>query len=171
MLSNAKDNWRLGWNFSFSSIFHKNTENFRTVWSLAVLFWEFIALYDSMWIILATKKLLTLEDLSLTSSKPITLILLFAAKTMNMLYNKIENNMGVGVSAAILTGEVREAKQSTFNPLEKVPVSVYKWRHTVITVQTFVTLWIWCILHRFLVKKNECTHLLSSLNLFHSTTL
>jgi len=46
-----------------------------------------------------------------------------AAKTMNMLYNKIENNMGVGVSAAILTGEVREAKQSTFNPLEKVPVS------------------------------------------------
>jgi len=46
---------------------------------------------------------------------------------MNMLYNKIENNMGVGVSAAILTGEVREAKQSTFNPLEKVPVSVHKW--------------------------------------------
>jgi hypothetical protein len=41
---------------------------------------------------------------------------------MNMLYNKIENNMGVGVSAAILTGEVREAKQSTFTPLEKVPV-------------------------------------------------
>ena len=74
---------------------------------------------------------------------------------MNMLYNKIENNMGVGVSAAILTGEVREAKQSTFNPLEKVPVSVYKWRHTVITVQTFVTLWIWCILNRFLVKKTS----------------
>ena len=47
----------------------------------------------------------------------------FAAKTMNMLYNKIENNMGVGISAAVLTGEVREAKQSTFNPLEKVPVS------------------------------------------------
>ncbi len=46
-----------------------------------------------------------------------------SAKTMNMLYNKIENNMGVGVSAAILTGEVREAKQSTFNPLDKVPVS------------------------------------------------
>ena len=47
----------------------------------------------------------------------------FAAKTMNMLYNKIENNMGVGISAAVLTGEVREAKQSTFNPLENVPVS------------------------------------------------
>ena len=157
MLSNAKDNWRLGWNVSFSSIFHKNTENFRTVWSLAVLFWEFIALYDSMWIILATKKLLTLEDLSLTSSKPITLIILFAAKTMNMLYNKIENNMGVGVSAAILTGEVREAKQSTFNPLEKVPVSVLKWRHTVIIVRTFVTLWIWCIINRFWVKKRVST--------------
>jgi len=54
------------------------------------------------------------------------IILTISAKTMNMLYNKIENNMGVGVSAAILTGEVREAKQSTFNPLEKVPVSVHK---------------------------------------------
>jgi hypothetical protein len=42
---------------------------------------------------------------------------------MNMLYNKIENNMGVGISAAVLTGEVREAKQSTFTPLDKVPVS------------------------------------------------
>ena len=28
-------------------------------------------------------------------------------KTMNMLYNKLENNMGVGISAAVLTGEVR----------------------------------------------------------------
>ena len=43
-------------------------------------------------------------------------------KTMNMLYNKIENNLGVGISAAVLTGEVREADLSAFVPLEKVPV-------------------------------------------------
>ncbi len=55
-------------------------------------------------------------------SRILTYPLYFSAKTMNMLYNKIENNMGVGISAAILTGEVRDAKQSTFNPLEKVPV-------------------------------------------------
>lgn len=41
---------------------------------------------------------------------------------MNMLYNKIENNMGVGISAAILTGEVREAKLSAFAPLATVPL-------------------------------------------------
>ena len=43
-------------------------------------------------------------------------------KTMNMLYNKIENNLGVGISAAVLTGEVREADLSAFVPLEKVPI-------------------------------------------------
>ena len=39
-----------------------------------------------------------------------------------MLYNKIENNMGVGISAAVLTGEVREAKLSAFNPVKTVPI-------------------------------------------------
>ncbi len=41
---------------------------------------------------------------------------------MNMMYNKIANNMGVGISAAVLTGEVRDAKMSTFTPLERVPI-------------------------------------------------
>ena len=64
-----------------------------------------------------------------------------------MLYNKIENNMGIGISAAVLTGEVclhflftfffvyfckvclhflftqvREAKLSAFTPLSRVPL-------------------------------------------------
>ena len=33
-------------------------------------------------------------------------------KTINLLYNKIENNLGVGISAAILTGEIREAEKN-----------------------------------------------------------
>ncbi len=41
---------------------------------------------------------------------------------MNMLYNKLENNLGVGISAAVLTGEVREAKLSAFEPVETIPV-------------------------------------------------
>ena len=43
-------------------------------------------------------------------------------KTMNMLYNKIQDNMGVGISAAVLTGEVREADLSAFVPLAEVPI-------------------------------------------------
>ena len=33
-----------------------------------------------------------------------------------------ENNMGVGISAAVLTGEVREATLSAFSPLARVPL-------------------------------------------------
>ena len=43
-------------------------------------------------------------------------------KTMNMLYNKITDNLGVGISAAVLSGEVREADLSAFTPLAKVPL-------------------------------------------------
>ena len=43
-------------------------------------------------------------------------------KTMNMLYNKIEKNLGVGISAAVLSGEVREADLSAFTPLSRVPL-------------------------------------------------
>ena len=43
-------------------------------------------------------------------------------KTMNMLYNKVENNMGVGISAAVLTGEVREATLSAFEPIKEIPI-------------------------------------------------
>ena len=43
-------------------------------------------------------------------------------KTVNLLYNKIENNLGVGVSAAVLTGEIREADLSAFIPLKEVPI-------------------------------------------------
>ena len=43
-------------------------------------------------------------------------------KMVNLLYNKIENNLGAGVSAAILTGEIREAQTSAFDPVKEVPV-------------------------------------------------
>ena len=43
-------------------------------------------------------------------------------KTVNLLYNKIENNMGAGVSAAILTGEIRDAENSAFIPVKEVPI-------------------------------------------------
>merc|ERR1719422_2043683 len=43
-------------------------------------------------------------------------------KMVNLLYNKIENNLGVGVSAAVLTGEIREAELSAFIPLKEVPI-------------------------------------------------
>ena len=36
--------------------------------------------------------------------------------------NKIQDNMGVGISAAVLTGEVREADLSAFVPLAEVPI-------------------------------------------------
>ena len=44
------------------------------------------------------------------------------AKTVNLLYNKIENNMCVGVSAAILTGEIRDAENSAFVPVKEIPL-------------------------------------------------
>ena len=43
-------------------------------------------------------------------------------KSVNLLYNKIENNLGYGVSAAVLTGEIREADLSAFVPLKEVPI-------------------------------------------------
>ena len=43
-------------------------------------------------------------------------------KMVNLLYNKIENNLGVGVSSAVLTGEIREAELSAFIPLKEVPI-------------------------------------------------
>ena len=43
-------------------------------------------------------------------------------KMVNLLHNKIENNLGVGVSAAVLTGEIREAELSAFVPLKEVPI-------------------------------------------------
>ena len=59
-----------------------------------------------------------------------TLILLDNFKNINLFYkinfnisNPItENNMGVGISAAVLTGEVREATLSAFSPLARVPL-------------------------------------------------
>ena len=43
-------------------------------------------------------------------------------KTINLLYNKIEDNLGVGISAAVLSGEIREAETSAFLPLTEAPV-------------------------------------------------
>ena len=43
-------------------------------------------------------------------------------KTVNLLYNKIDNNLGKGVSAAILTGEISEAETSAFVPVKEVPI-------------------------------------------------
>ena len=43
-------------------------------------------------------------------------------KTINLLYNKIEDNLGIGISAAILSGEIREAENSAFLPLKEVPI-------------------------------------------------
>ena len=51
-----------------------------------------------------------LSSINITHSAHDGINIISPTKTMNMLYNKIENNMGVGISAAILTGEVREAK-------------------------------------------------------------
>lgn len=41
---------------------------------------------------------------------------------INDCHFQIENNMGVGISAAVLTGEVREATLSAFIPIEKIPI-------------------------------------------------
>ena len=43
-------------------------------------------------------------------------------KTVNLLYNKIEDNLGTGVSIAMLSGEVREGDTSSFKPLKEAPV-------------------------------------------------
>ena len=64
--------------------------------------------------------LLSSVNISYSAQDGINLI--SPSKTMNMLYNKIENNMGVGISAAVLTGEVREAALSAFAPLKRVPL-------------------------------------------------
>jgi len=63
-----------------------------------------------------------LSSINITHSAFDGINIVSPAKTMNMMYNKIANNMGVGISAAVLTGEVRDAKMSTFTPLEKVPI-------------------------------------------------
>ena len=63
-----------------------------------------------------------LSSINITHSGYDGINIISPTKTMNMLYNKIENNMGVGISAAILTGEVREAKLSAFNPVKTVPI-------------------------------------------------
>jgi hypothetical protein len=63
-----------------------------------------------------------LSSINITHSAYDGINIISPTKTMNMLYNKIENNMGVGISAAILTGEVREAKLSAFNPVETIPI-------------------------------------------------
>ena len=63
-----------------------------------------------------------LSSINITHSAYDGINIISPTKTMNMLYNKIENNMGVGISAAILTGEVREAKLSAFNPVKTVPI-------------------------------------------------
>ena len=47
-----------------------------------------------------------LSSINITHSGYDGINIISPTKTMNMLYNKIENNMGVGISAAILTGEV-----------------------------------------------------------------
>ena len=43
-------------------------------------------------------------------------------KNVNLLWNKIEKNLGAGVSAAILTGEIREAENSAFVPVKEIPL-------------------------------------------------
>ena len=43
-------------------------------------------------------------------------------KNVKLLWNKIENNLGTGVSAAVLTGEIREAENSAFKPLKEAPI-------------------------------------------------
>ena len=63
-----------------------------------------------------------LSSINITHSAHDGINIISPTKTMNMLYNKIENNMGVGISAAVLTGEVREAKLSAFNPVKTVPI-------------------------------------------------
>ena len=63
-----------------------------------------------------------LSSLNISRSAQDGINIVSPGKTMNMLYNKIENNMGIGISAAVLTGEVREAKLSAFAPLAKVPL-------------------------------------------------
>lgn len=63
-----------------------------------------------------------LSSINITHSAFDGINIVSPAKTMNMMYNKIANNMGVGISAAVLTGEVRDAKMSTFTPLERVPI-------------------------------------------------
>ena len=63
-----------------------------------------------------------ISSVNITHSAHDGINLISPHKTMNMLYNKVENNMGVGVSAAVLTGEVREAKLSAFVPIERIPI-------------------------------------------------
>lgn len=63
-----------------------------------------------------------LSSINITHSAHDGINLISPEKTMNMLYNKIENNMGVGISAAILTGEVREAEVSAFEPIKEIPI-------------------------------------------------
>ena len=63
-----------------------------------------------------------LSSLNISRSAQDGINIVSPGKTMNMLYNKIENNMGIGISAAVLTGEVREAKLSAFAPLSRVPL-------------------------------------------------
>ena len=43
-------------------------------------------------------------------------------KTVNLLYNKIEDNLGVGISVAHLSGEIRQGDNSAFKPLKEAPV-------------------------------------------------
>merc|ERR1719273_565725 len=43
-------------------------------------------------------------------------------KTVNLLYNKIENNLGTGISVAMLSGENRNGDRSSFTPLTEAPV-------------------------------------------------
>ncbi|CAB4069302.1 Protein bark beetle [Lepeophtheirus salmonis] len=48
--------------------------------------------------------------------------LISPSRTLTMLHNLIENNLGIGISAAVLSGEVREAELSAFIPLKEVPI-------------------------------------------------
>lgn len=63
-----------------------------------------------------------LASLNISHSAYDGINLISPGTTMNMLYNKIENNMGVGISAAVLTGEVREARLSAFTPINSIPI-------------------------------------------------
>lgn len=63
-----------------------------------------------------------LSSLNITHCAHDGINLISPSKTMNMLYNKIENNMGIGLSAAVMTGEVRQEELSAFVPIEHIPI-------------------------------------------------
>lgn len=69
--------------------------------------------------IVKSPKILFVE-ISKTASHGINLI--SPMNTMNLLYNKVENSLGVGMNILTLTGEGRESEESSFTPLKELNI-------------------------------------------------